>query len=337
VATPSERSREPARGKKGAGRGYGGFFSSARTFTLSVGSNVSPAGLGGYYIDFSRKTSEPSWPPRWLRPTMRHVVAIQWGLGCFERYLNGEGDAWLTGAVDVAEYLVSTQVRQGIHDGGWLHNAPMPHTFRLQTPWLSGMAQGEAASLLVRVYSLTGQERFAEAATRALRPMSIPASAGGVLAELETGGSFAEEYPTDPPSHVLNGGIFALWGYYDVGIGLGLAAAQQDFEQGVDALARGIHLWDTGQWSRYDLFPHPVINVASTSYHVLHINQLRAMQMIAPRHQLEAAADRFEAYWGSRADRARAFAQKALFRCVVPRNRVFARIALRGRAEPSRP
>jgi heparosan-N-sulfate-glucuronate 5-epimerase len=337
VATASERSRERARGEKDGGRGYGGFFSSARTFTLSVGSNVSEAGVGGYYIDFSRKTTDPSWPPRWLRPTMRHVVAIQWALGCFERYLSGEGDAWLAGAVDAAEYLVSTQVRQGTHDGGWLHNAPMPHTFRLETPWLSAMAQGEAASLLVRVYSLTGQERFAEAATRALRPMSIPASGGGVLAELETGGFFAEEYPTHPPSHVLNGGIFALWGCYDVGIGLGLTAAKHEFEQGVDALARGIHRWDTGSWSRYDLFPHPVVNVASSSYHVLHINQLRAMQMIAPRDQLEAAAARFEGYWGSRANRARAFAQKALFRCLVPRNRVFARIALRRRAEPRCP
>jgi heparosan-N-sulfate-glucuronate 5-epimerase len=318
----------PIGGIRAGSRGYAGFFSSARTFALPVGTNISPGGVGGYYIDFSRKVSAPQWPPSWFRTSLRHVAAIQWGLGCFERYLNGEGEEWLSGALNVADYLVGMQVRGGLHEGGWLHGTPMPHTFRLDPPWLSAMAQGEGASLLVRVHLVSHEERFADAARRALRPMAIPVSAGGVRANIDDNGFFLEEYPTDPPSFVLNGGIFALWGYNDVALGLGDTEASREFERGVDVLARNINRWDTGSWSRYDLFPHRAVNVASSSYHVLHINQLRAMRLVAPRPELERAAARFEADLESRTNRMRAFARKALFRLLVPRNRVLAPLGL---------
>jgi hypothetical protein len=183
------------------------------------------------------------------------------------------------------------------------------------------MAQGEAASLLIRAYTASGNDLFAEAALLALRPLGILQSAGGARAALGDG-FFLEEYPTDPPSHVLNGGIFALWGYYDVAVGLVNADARREFDEGVDTLARNIHRWDTGAWTRYDLFPFVITNVASSFYHRLHSDQLRAMQLVAPRADFMAAIERFEHYLSSRANRTRAVAHKALFRMLIPRNRV---------------
>jgi hypothetical protein len=119
---------------------------------------------------------------------------------------------------------------------------------------------------------------------------------------------------------VLNGGIFALWVLYDVGAGLGDAEAARAFAAGVDMLAAHLHRWDTGYWSRYDLFPHPVLNVASSFYHALHTSQLESMNVIAPRPEFADTAKRFAAYAGSRRCRNRAFARKVLFRLAVPRN-----------------
>jgi len=151
-----------------------------------------------------------------------------------------------------------------------------------------------------------------------------PVRAGGARAALG-GGPFFEEYPTEPPSFVLNGGIFALWGCYDVGLGLDDTPAAEDFTAGVDTLAGNIERWDTGYWSLYDLFPHPGLpNVASSAYHSLHIMQLRAMQIIAPRPELRDTVARFEGYEESRGNATRAFAEKALFRVITPRNRVLA-------------
>ncbi len=73
----------------------------------------------------------------------------------------------------------------------------MPHTYSLDAPWLSAMAQGEGASLLIRVHQRNGHERYADAARRALRILDLPTAEGGVRAALGDG-FFLEEYPTDP-------------------------------------------------------------------------------------------------------------------------------------------
>src|SRR4029077_6279457 len=130
----------------------------------------------------------------------------------------------------------------------------------------------------------TGDDRYADAARRALEPLGVDSSEGGVRALLD-GRPWPEEYPTSPPSYVLNGAMFAIWGVRDVGLGLDDRAARETFDELVNTLAESLHRWDLGYWSRYDLSPHPTINVASSFYHNLHINQLRAMNLLAPRPQ----------------------------------------------------
>lgn len=319
--------RTSARGESARpSRESAGLLSSARSFFLPVGPAIAPGQVRGYYIDLRVKASAPRWPPPSLAPETEPlwVDVIQWGLGAYERYLAGEGDQWLEASLALGEQLLREQLRGGVRDGGWVHPHPFPHTFRLPPDWLSAMAQGEGGSLLVRLNQATGEKRFAEAARRALGPLAISTREGGVQALLD-GSPFPEEYPTDPPSFVLNGAIFALWGCYDVGIGLSDAEWLRAFEEGVDALAANLHHWDTGYWSRYDLAPHPITNVASSFYHSLHVNQLEAMNVIAPRPAFQDARARFEAYAASRVNRWRAFAQKVLFRLVVPRNRLLAR------------
>ena len=63
-------------------------------------------------------------------------------------------------------------------------------------------------------------------------------------------------------------------------------------------------------------------NVASGANHLLHTNQLKAMQIVAPRPQFGAAVASYQRYADSRPAAARALAQKVLFRLLVPRNRL---------------
>ena len=299
-------------------------FRTADTFSLPVGEHIDPATVHGYYIDFRSKARSHTWPRGWVPGGPQLYVTIaQWGLGCYERYLSGEGAAWLDAAVGASDYLVRQQERDASRDGQWLHPNPYPHTYRIPAPWPSGMAQGEGASLLVRVWRETGDERYPEAAVRALASMRVPVERGGVAAELE-GGFFPQEYPSRPPSFVLNGGIFALWGCYDVATALDDRDARDLFEEGSGTLATNLGRYDVGYWSRYDLFPHPVANVASFAYHLLHINQLRAMSRIARHPQLAETAARFERYRLSRSATAHALSSKLLFRLLVPRNRLVA-------------
>ncbi len=291
-------------------------LSTAGSFSPPIGSRISDDATGGYYIDFSLKSDEP-WPPSWFEGGDRElfVATAQFGLGCFERYLAGDGEQWLEAARGSAEHLLAAQAA----DGGWVHRMAMPHSYWIQPPWVSAMAQGEGASLFVRLHAQTGDDRYAEAAIRALAPLRVPTSEGGGRAELD-GGLFLEEYPSNPPSLVLNGAIFALWGCRDVAIGLGDSGAAELHTEALETLAANIHRFDTGFWSLYDLFPHPIRNVASGAYHRLHLTQLRAQQLVSPRPEFARAIENFARYERSRACRTRALAQKVAFRLLVPRN-----------------
>ena len=121
---------------------------------------------------------------------------------------------------------------------------------------------------------------------------------------------------------VLNGGIFAIWGVRDVAVALGDPDARRLFEAAWTRWRAGIGRWDLGYWSRYDLYPHRRVNVASNAYHELHIDQLAAMNAIAPRPALVEAEERFRRYHARRLNGARAFAGKVAFRLAVPREKI---------------
>jgi heparosan-N-sulfate-glucuronate 5-epimerase len=297
-----------------------GFWSSSRSFFLPLGPRLDPAGLGGFAIDMRVKATSTAWPPPGVSLHNLYVTVAQYGLGAHERWLAGDGEQWLAAALRAAEHLCDCQESSG----AWLHHRPFAHTFPVRAPWCSAIAQGEAASLLVRMHAHTGEERFAQAALLAIAPLRRSLAEGGVGDRLG-GGVWFEEYPCSPASHVLNGAIFALWGLRDVAVALREREAHALFVEGVDSLVANLHRYDTGRWSLYSLFPHPVPNVASSFYHDLHVNQLEATNRLAPRPQLAAARDRFAAYAASARLRRRAFADKVAFRLLVPRNRHLAR------------
>jgi hypothetical protein len=313
----SERDIEPGRERGRLER----FLS--RSFGAPYGSHVDLEGVRGYPVDFRGKAMQREmWPGFRERPGSElWVGAIQRGLGCFERWLAGEGEHWLASARDTADLLVGEQR----DDGSWVHTFDYPHTFALSPPWTSGMAQGEGASLLLRVHGETGDERYAAAALRAVEPLHRPSSEGGAAAAL--GGTLVpEEYPTQPSSLVLNGLLFGLWGLRDVAVATGDERARAAWEGGVEAVVGSIERWDTGNWSRYDLHPHRVTNLASNAYHRLHITQLDATGRLAGRPELVAVAWRWAGYVDNRAYRALAFGRKALFRLAEPRNARVARL-----------
>lgn len=253
---------------------------------------------------------------------MGHVPLAQLGLGHFERYAATEDEQQLAFARAAGDHLVATQVREaGAHLGGWRHTFPYVHRAPLQPPWLSAMAQGEAASLLTRLATETGDEQYFEAAVLALHPLRVPVQSGGVLGDLD-GMPFPEEYPTTPQSHVLNGAIFALWGVRDVALATADADAERLHDEVLATLRATCTRWDTGRWSRYDLFPNPPQNVSSSFYHHLHISQLKALHILYGAPEFGALADRFEAYEANPLLRGIAFTRKVSYRIAIPRHRI---------------
>ncbi len=250
------------------------------------------------------------------------VSVAQLGLGAWQ--LRGVDGRWLDVVAATSGWLVSEMDDDGLVP----YLFAVPHTYRLNPPWHSAMAQGEAASLLVRAAHVLDRPDLGAAAMRAV--VSLVDERFGLVAATPEG-PVLQEYPTAPPAHVLNGWISALWGLYDVAHaspagewaedGGAAVRAARSFDQGAEALALRLHLYDAGLgWSRYDLFPHRIAHVASPFYHRLHVAQLHAMSKLRPDlPALSAKAARWDLGSRNRVGIAVALARKVMFRTLKPR------------------
>jgi hypothetical protein len=240
------------------------------------------------------------------------VQVIQLGLGALQ--LRDPGQLPIVAAV--VRWL-----EQSADDDGLLaYRFPMPHTFSLDPPWYSSLAQGEAASLLIRAAELFDRSELCELADRVIEPLLQLESP---LVVVTPEGPVLEEYPTDPPSHVLNGWITSLFGLYDIAHAPRAAAAGRAaaaFGAGVQTLATRLHLYRLAfGWSRYDLYPHPLTNAASPSYQRLHVAQLRELHSLTNRELFATTANEWERSLANPAARLIGLGRKVAFRLVRPR------------------
>lgn len=276
----------------------------------------------GYYNDLTHVEQALDGPERGLeamraltadRRSANPIVIAQLGLGAWQR--RAEDARWLEVVREGATWLS----RERDDDGVIRYQFGLTHTFPLAAGWSSAMAQGEAASLFVRAADALKAPELLDEARRFAAPLLDPASP--LVAETAEG-PVLQEYPTDPPSHVLNGWIFALWGLYDVSRSAQHPEAAEAFERGADAVAARLPRYSIGfGWSRYDLYPHAIKHAASPFYHHLHIEQLRALDALAPRPAFVAHADAWEAGLGNPAVRALGVTRKVAFRVLNPRRK----------------
>ena len=83
----------------------------------------------------------------------------------------------------------------------------------LRSPWTSALATGNAMSALLRGWQLFDDDRYRAAAGVAYDALHEPRTG---IAIFDGDELWYEEYPGDPPLHVLNGHIYALLGVVDI-------------------------------------------------------------------------------------------------------------------------
>ena len=273
---------------------------------------------GLYYLDCTGDTSKPPGPfspegvllyPLKGGQFIRHPIAIaQYALGAHDRSLVEAREMWREKFLIHAEWFVESCERV---EDGMIWRIPHHNAFYgLESDYCSALAQGQAISVLVRAFRVTGDTRFLQVASNALNPFAREVGEDSGLRRTFEEGAWFEEYPSNPPSFVLNGFLFTLLGLSELA-GHDRRAADF-FEEGVKGLLCMLDRFDTGYWTRYDLFPGNE-RPAAPFYHRLHIGLVRAL-----RNELRAAglpgsmmmdttASRWESYWDSTLCRSRAF------------------------------
>jgi heparosan-N-sulfate-glucuronate 5-epimerase len=270
-----------------------------------VGRCFIPGQLLGYYNDLTGKTMGPGplSDARVPLVALRNGTLVETPVSIAQLAL-GFHDRWLLhGARHDREqflYFAELLARRGqVSTLGvvWTHEFDFA-SYRLERPWISAMAQGQAVSTLTRAYRLTNDAEFLRLAQAGARPLMVAVDEGGVGRATEDGW-WLEEYPSRSPSRVLNGCIFALWGLYDLGL-CGDRSAMELFQSGRDTVAHALPKFALAGWSRYDLYPRGLPNLASPYYHRLHVAQLDAMWQLTGIRVFARFRDRWQAAAASR-------------------------------------
>jgi hypothetical protein len=174
----------------------------------------------------------------------------------------------------------------------WRYDVAIPK-YRLQPPLYSALAQAQVASVFVRAYSLSGDPRHAEVALAAIRPLL---NIHSDLVAATSDGPVLEESPSQPPSHILNGWIYALWGLWEVNVALEESLAGDMLAASIVCLRVKLPAYDLGWWTKYSLYPHLLADLAKPFYHRLHVDQLEILYRLTGFSDLAETADRWRRY-----------------------------------------
>src|SRR5262249_19381683 len=198
----------------------------------------------------------------------------------------------------------------------WKHAFDWEYRDLQKAGWYSALSQGQGVSLLCRAHRDTGLDVYLGTAQAAFRSMTIDMKNGGVRLEEGADGAWLEEAIVAPPTHILNGFLWALWGVYDYAALLGDADARGLLEACVRTVRRNVASFDCGFWSLYEHSGTRLPMLASAFYHGLHISQLSITARLLDMPELARWADRWQDYTRSTFSRRRAFVQKAAFKLL---------------------
>jgi heparosan-N-sulfate-glucuronate 5-epimerase len=280
--------------------------------------------LGEYYMSFTEKANYdgaydsegiPQLDYRGKIGRQYNPIAIaQYGLGNYNLVRRTGSTARREKFLRVADWLVAhlEPNLQGL--AVWNHYFDWEYRDTLRSPWYSALAQGQGVSVLVRAHKEFNDSRYLDAARRALASFFKPATDGGVTFTDEHGDVWFEEYLVAPPTHILNGFIWAAWGVYDYFLATRDSSAQELFNRAVRTLLRNLDRYDLGFWSLYEQSGTRLPMVASPFYHQLHVVQLRVMYRLTGEDKFMRVADRWESYGRSRSKRTRALCYKSAFK-----------------------
>jgi len=248
------------------------------------------------------------------------IAIAQWGLANCNRFCETGDDARWQKTLKAADCLAAN-LEQNAH-GLWVWNHHFDWEYRdtLKAPWYSGLAQAQGVSLLLRAHAHSrthsDDEKYQRAAEKAFVALTRPIAEGGVLFEDEKKNPWIEEYLVNPPTHILNGFMWALWGVFDFWLARADTSAKEIFDRGVETLVHNLARFDTGYWSLYEQSGTRLKMLASPFYHQLHIVQLRVMSKLTGDARFAAVAERWEGYAQHRSNRIRALVEKSVFKLL---------------------
>ncbi len=225
-------------------------------------------------------------------PGLDHPVGqSQFGLGCLASYRVETDPArravFLARARTQADRLISQRTEAR---GAWWYGYPWAFTHTVHTgvsyepPWYSGMAQGEALSLLVQLAEVADipcadREAYQAAADATFASLTVLDDGYPWVTNIDADGYWwIQEYPGNQPSatsdYTFNGMIFALLGVLDYALATGSEQAAALYDAGVTTIAANWPLFRNPQWFAYYCRTHRIPAPTYQQHHISLLQQL---------------------------------------------------------------
>jgi len=282
--------------------------------------------LGQYYMTFKQKAAYPGPFDKEEIPLLNYhgkvgiqynpIAIAQYALGNYNLFGQTDKKIYQERFLKSASWLLNNISVTNCNMYLWPHNFDFEYFRPLKAPWFSGLAQGQGLSVLIRAYGQTGNSRYLQMAEEVFRTLSIPIDKGGVQYKDSDGFIWIEEYLVDPPTHILNGFIWALWGIYDYFLFTRSKAAKDIFDDYVRTILHYLDRYDISFWSLYELTPQRLKSVASPFYHQIHIVQMDIMHRLTGYKEFLEYSEKWTEYSKCLSCRFIAGAYKSLFKII---------------------
>lgn len=221
--------------------------------------------------------------------TSRSIMKL---LYCYREF---EREPYLVKAIEISDAYLDAATR---NDGALY----FPYTMKkggagvtLTPPWYSALTQGTSLSAYLRLHEATGEKQYRETADAVYESFrSLKRSTDGPWTTMvdEEGYLWFEEYPHDPPTHVLNGFLTGLWGAYEYWLLTKDNDSRALVEAAITTIKRYVEEFrEPGEVSWYALNRGYRGN---EFYHAMHILQLRKLHQITGDPYFKEVSETFE-------------------------------------------
>jgi hypothetical protein len=167
---------------------------------------------------------------------------------------------------------------------------------RMKAPWYSGMAQGQALSFFVRLYRLTGDSSYRQAADSTFATFLAPKTPAGhpdrFVAHVDsTGYYWVDEFPMVRQNNdTLNGFIFGVFGLYEYWRLTGDPRARQLVLASLTTLRAYLPAFRVAGEPSYYCLRH---RVQDPKYHEVHVQELHQLALMSGDVYFQEMSDLF--------------------------------------------
>lgn len=291
-----------------------------------VNENTSTKELGEYYMPFFHKADYQGHFDEHGIPLLDYkgkigkqynpIAIAQYGLGNYNLFKRNGNKERYDRFIKASDWLVDNleQNKKGLWV--WNHKFDWEYYQILKAPWYSALAQGQGISLLVRAFIEEKEDKYLAVSVKAFETLTKEIREGGVLFVDKDGNYWLEEYLVNPPSHVLNGFIWAIWGIYDYFLITREKKAFALYQNYLKTIRKNLHRYDTGFWSLYDLANNRLKTIASSFYHQLHIVQLDVLYKLTGDNIFLEYSKKWTEYKRKKINVLRATCYKSVFKLI---------------------